>query len=125
MKPRTKLQKKVFKYSQELLPLSEYQKKQAIRKVAPHIAKLNSKHEYVCLDCGHSWKGDDVKTIVCPHCQTKLEVQKDRKIKHIDKAYFAIISKSHGFQVIRMFQMNTNLRKGEKPHYWFGEAFQR
>lgn len=125
MKPRNKFQRKILKLSQGLSPLSEYQRKDAIRKVAPHIAKYNSKKQYVCLDCGHSWIGAEADKVVCPHCVAKLKVDKTRTWNFCDKSYFAIITKCQGFQVIRMFFMQTNLRRGEKATYWIMEAFQR
>lgn len=125
MKPRNKLQRKILKLSQGLSPLSEYQRKDAIRKVAPHIAKYNSKKQYVCLDCDHSWTGAEADKVACPHCATKLKVDKTRTWNYCNKSYFAIVTKCQGFQVVRMFFMQTNLRRGEKATYWIMEAFQR
>lgn len=125
MKPKNKLQREVLKLSQSLPELNDYQRKDAIKKVAPHIAKYNSKKEYVCLDCGHLWTGDEAKSVICPHCHAQLEVDKSRKWNYCDKSYFAIVAKCQGFQVIRMFFMQTNLRRGREASYWISEAFQR
>ena len=96
MKPKNKLQREVLKLSQSLPELNDYQRKDAIKKVAPHIAKYNSKKEYVCLDCGHSWTGDEAKNVICPHCHAQLEVDKSRKWNYCDKSYFAIeIGRAH------------------------------
>ncbi len=124
MKPRNKFQKRLLKLSQSLSPLNEYQRQGAIKKIAPHIAKYNSKKEYVCLDCGHSWTGEKKKNVVCPHCSSKLKVDSSRKWNYCVKDYFAIVTKCQGFQVIRMFFMQVNLRRGEKATYWMEEAFQ-
>lgn len=125
MKPRNKLQRKILKLSQGLSPLTKYQNKEAIRKVGLHIAKYSSKRGYECLDCGHTWAGIEAKRVVCPHCTAKLDVDNTRKRNFCDKAYFAVVTKCQGFQVIRMFFMQTNLRKGSEPTYWICEAFQR
>lgn len=125
MKPKNKYQRKILELSQGLSPLTEYQRKRAIAKAAPHIAKYNSKKQYVCLDCGHSWTGEEKKSVVCPHCSAKLEVDKGRKWNYCDKCYVAVVAKCKGFQVIRMFYMETNLRRGQAADYWFGEAYQR
>lgn len=125
MKPRSKFQREILSLSRKLSPLSEHQHKEAVRKAAPHIAKYNSKKEYVCLDCGHSWSGAEAKRVVCPHCGSKLEVDKSRKRNYCDREYFAVVTKCHGFQVVRMFFIQTNLKKGEKATYWIMEAFQR
>ncbi|TGY79068.1 PcfJ domain-containing protein [Lepagella muris] len=125
MKPKTKLQRKILALSQTLSPLSDYQYKEAVRKIAIHIAKYSPKRGYECLDCGHTWTGAEAKKVVCPHCSAKLEVDKTRKRNFCDKAYFAVVTKCQGFQIVRMFFMQTNLRKGDKPTYWICEAFQR
>ncbi len=111
--------------SQGLSPLTEYQRKRAIAKAGLHIAKYNSKKQYVCLDCGHSWTGEEKSSVVCPHCSAKLKVDKTRKWNYCDRSYIAVVTKCKGFQVVRMFLMQTNLRRGEAASYWFGEAFQR
>ena len=125
MKARTNLQKKILKLSQGLPPLSEYQRKRAIAKAGLHIAKYNSKKQYVCLDCGHSWIGEEESKIVCPHCLTKLKVDKKRTWNYCDKSYIAVVTKCKGFQVVRMFFMQTNLRRGQAASHWICEAFQR
>lgn len=126
MKPRNKLQRMVLENSKKLPQLSTYQKKQVEKHIVPHIAKLNSKREYTCMDCGKSWKGDKkVDTVTCPHCFTKLTVEKDRKRKIVYKDYFAIVTRCGGFQVIRMFYLHATLRKGKKVTWWADEAFQR
>lgn len=125
MKPRTNLQKTVVECSQKLLPLSAYQEKQAFKEVAPHMAKHNSKNEYVCLDCGHKWIGKRASTIVCPHCGQELEVDTSRRWNYSVKDYFAVVTVCSGFQVVRMFLMATYLRRGEPAQHWIGEAFQR
>lgn len=125
MKPKTKLQKAVVKSMRKLSPLSEYQRKEAIKQIAPHIAKLNSKGEYTCMDCGYSWKGEKAENITCPHCLSKLQVETDRKRKHTINDYFMVITKCNGFQVLRMFFITTKLCKGESANWWIGEVFQR
>lgn len=125
MRPKTKLQKAVME-SASLLPLlNESLRQEAIRKVAPHIAKLNSKGVYFCMDCGHSWKGEKAKHAICPHCSTKLAVETDRKQKEHYMDYFMVVTTCNGFQVLRMFLIDTHLYKGKPANWWIGEAFQR
>ena len=125
MKPRTKLQKAVVKSAGKLSPLSDYQRQQAIKHTAPHIAKLDSKGNYVCLDCAHQWHGEKAESVICPECGVKLQVDTTRRWNFRVLDYFAIITKRDGFQVIRMFLLSTKLRKGDKANYWIDEAFQR
>lgn len=125
MKPRNKLQRKILKLSQGLSPLTKHQYKEAVRKVGLHIAKYSSKRGYECLDCGQTWTGTEAKRVVCPHCGAKLNVDTTRKRNFCEKDYFAVVTKCQGFQVVRMFFMQTNLRQGNNPTYWICEAFQR
>lgn len=125
MKPRTKLQKTVAGLAEKLPPLSAYQERQAVREVSPHMAKHNSKKEYVCLDCGHKWKGERSTTVICPHCGNELTVDTSRKWNCDIKDYFAVVTRCGGFQVVRMFLMATHLKRGEPARYWIREAFQR
>lgn len=125
MKPKNKFQKTIMENVSLLPSLSDSQRREAIRKVAPHIAKLNAKGEYTCMDCGHSWKGEKSKSTVCPHCSAKLEVETDRKQKQRFSDYFMVVTTCKGFQVLRMFLMETYLHKGKPANRWIGEAFQR
>lgn len=125
MKPRTKLQKAVVKSAESLPPLTEYQRQQAIKKISIHMAKLDSKGNYVCLDCGHQWHGEKADEVVCPTCGCKLKVDTSRKWNFEDKDYFAVTRQCNGFQVVRVFFIYTYLRRGEKAHRWIAEAFQR
>lgn len=125
MKARTKLQKAVVKSAESLPPLSKHQQRQAIKVVAPHIAKLNSKGDYICLDCGHQWHGEKSEHVVCPECKSKLDVDTTRKRIFRYKDYFATITTCNGFQVIRMFMLHTNLVKEKKADHWMIEVFQR
>lgn len=125
MKPRTKLQKAVVKSSESLPPLTKYQRQQAIKRASIHIAKLDSKGNYVCLECGHKWHGEKQEHIVCPECGVKLDVDTTRKRNFEDKDYFAVTRKCNGFQVVRVFFIHTWLKRGEKAERWVAEAFQR
>lgn len=125
MKPRTKLQKAVVKSAESLPPLSEYQRRQAIKEASIHIAKLDRKGNYICLECNHQWHGEKADEIVCPECGCKLKVDTSRKRCFEDKEYFAVTRKCNGFQVVRVFYLCTYLKKGEKARRWVDEAFQR
>lgn len=108
--------------------ISQYQMKLAIKQCLYHIAKLDSKGKLWCLDCGHSWtiqRGENPKKVKCPHCGAKLSVETDRKRKHTEGAYFAILTTCNGIQVIRMFLLTARYKKGEAAQYNFAEPFQR
>lgn len=124
MKPKNKFQKQILKYSQSLPPLSPYQRNQAIKHVAPHIAKHNSKKQYICLDCGHIWTGERAEKVTCPHCSAKLKVSLDRRRKYRHRAYFAVVTKCHGLQVVRIFLLDAQLKQGKSVRYDIDEVFQ-
>lgn len=109
----------------ELPSLTSAQFKEAVKKVAPHFAKYSSKHEYTCLDCGHVWKGKESDYTVCPHCGVKLKVHMDRWRTLKNKRYFAVIKRYKEFEVIRMFILFSELRKGKPAHNTYAEVFQR
>lgn len=128
MKPKNKFQKAVLEASKTLTPLTEAQRKSAIRKALPHLAKRNSKGECDCLECGGSWempKNDKAEKIVCPHCGTHLEIDKKRRRKIHFKDYFAVVQRHKGYQVIRMFLIDVYMRKNHPADYFIREVFQR
>lgn len=128
MKPKNKYQKSVFDESRKLKPLTEAQRKSALRKVLPHLAKRNAKGECHCLECGGSWKtakNAKSKWIVCPHCGTRLEVSKT-KCRNIHlKDYFGVITRHNGYQVMRIYMIDGYMSKGTPARYSINEVFQR
>lgn len=128
MKPRTKMQKEVVQAFKGLAPLTGKQRAEAILRVVPHIAKRNSRGQYVCLDCSHSWTADPSDKpaeVVCPHCGARLQVEDGRKKKYTFKDYFMTITRKNGYQVLRMWFLHANYREGMPAAYWIDEAFQR
>lgn len=124
MKPKTRLQKAVAGSIKLLPPLSRHQYEEAI-KVMPHIAKCNAKGQYTCMECGHQWQEGTAEQTICPHCGTNLQVETDRTRNYKFNDYFAVVTKCHEFQVIRMFLVKAILRKGQKAEYQQMEVFQR
>jgi len=103
MKPRTDTQREVAQASKRLAPLTESQRRSAIRKVLPHIAKRDSKGRYVCLDCGHSWTADGKgksDSTVCPHCGARLQVDDSRRRNFRFQDYAMTITRSGKYQVL-------------------------
>ncbi|WP_168184327.1 PcfJ domain-containing protein [Muribaculum gordoncarteri] len=67
-----------------------------------------------CMKCGHEWLESRNGMCLCPECGTQLEIKdtKERVIR--DKSYFNVITTIEGYQVIRMFLMIVEMRKGLK-----------
>lgn len=122
---RTKLQKRIVEYSSKLPPLTPYQRRLAIKNTAPHLAKLSSKGQYTCLECGYTWKGPEMVKVKCPDCGYKLDVNKGRQYRFREKFYFSTITCCNEFQVIRTFILDARLYKGKKAEYVIDEVFQR
>lgn len=125
MKPRTKLQKTVMEYVPQIPPLTEWERQQAFKKMSPHTAILDSKGNWFCLDCGHTWKGKESKNVVCPHCHTKLKREESKKRTFKFSYYFMKVTVCNGFQVFRMFLGGFRFKKGEAAKMEINEVFQR
>ncbi len=67
-----------------------------------------------CMKCGHEWLENRNGTCLCPECGTRIEIKdtKERVIR--DKSYFNVITTIDGYQVVRMFLMIVEMRKGMK-----------
>lgn len=67
-----------------------------------------------CMKCGHEWLENRNGTCLCPECGTRIEIKdtKERVIR--DKSYFNVITTIDGYQVVRMFLMIVEMRKGLK-----------
>lgn len=66
------------------------------------------------MKCGHEWLENRNGMCLCPECGTQIEIKdtKERVIR--DKSYFNVITTIEGYQVIRMFLMIVEMRKGMK-----------
>ncbi|WP_168181924.1 PcfJ domain-containing protein [Duncaniella sp. C9] len=67
-----------------------------------------------CMKCGHEWLETRNGTCLCPECGTQIEIKdtKERVIR--EKSYFNIITTIEDYQVVRMFLMIVEMRKGMK-----------
>lgn len=127
MKPRNKFQRRVYDLSCQLPKLSAEQKDWAKRACLKHIGYRRKDGYTYCLDCGHDWKGSlDAKTCNCPKCGTKLKLETTRKLnldqKHIR---FAIIDVREEFQIVRIFEIFSYHKTGEKRNIWMQEIIQQ
>lgn len=131
MKPRNKFQQHVLELSRRLPRITEPQKRWAYKHCFDHIAKRNAKGIITCLECGHSWQGDNsplADTILgckCPHCATRLEIKSTRQRVFKEIEYFGIITTCGDFQVIRHFHISVYRKAGEKARYTCSEVVQR
>ncbi len=128
MKPRNKKQERILAMSGQLRPLSNAQMQWALNYTINHFAYRLKNGKAVCLKCGHEWNANE-GVCRCPHCGISLEVKTTKERVRKDKSYFNILTAKGGYQVIRMFLMSVELRKGivaepsfqEIGQYWLDE----
>ncbi len=128
MKPRNKKQERILAMSGQLRPLSNAQMQWALNYTINHFAYRLKNGKAVCLKCGHEWNANE-GVCRCPHCGISLEVKTTKERVRKDKSYFNIITAKGGYQIIRMFLMSVELRKGvvaepsfqEIGQYWLDE----
>lgn len=120
MKPRNKKQEQILAMSGHLRPLTTSQKQWALTHTIDNYALKFKKGKAVCLICGHQWEAEE-GMCRCPHCGAKVEVKATTQRVVRDKSYFNIVTAVKGFQVIRMFLMIVEFRKGMKANPGFVE----
>ena len=120
MKPRNKKQEQILAMSGHLRPLTTAQKQWALTHTIDNYALKFKKGKAVCLICGHEWEAEE-GMCRCPHCGAKVEVKATTQRVVRERSYFNIITAVKGFQVIRMFLMIVEFRKGMKANPGFVE----
>lgn len=131
MEPKTVLQKKVAALSAKLPPISDKHKEHAFKScLISYVGK--SRKTLYCLECGYSWTEDNAgilllnidKSCTCPSCQRKLKYAEYMKTTHRDSAYYAVITTQDDMQVVRMFYVSKDMKKGQLPEVWIQEVMQ-
>lgn len=102
-----------------LRPLSTSQKTWALNSTIKHYGYRLKSGMCTCMKCGHEWQENRNGTLLCPECGQLIEIKdtKERVIR--DKSYFNVITTIGEYQVVRMFLMIVEMRKGmkAKPAY--------
>ena len=124
MKPRNRKQQEIMKLSGQLRPLTSNQKQWALGNTINHYGFRLKSGMCTCMKCGHEWLEERNGTHLCPECGSIIEIKdtKERVIR--DKSYFNIITAKGGYQVVRMFLMMVEMRKGMKANPAFLEIGQ-
>ena len=119
MKPRNKKQQHIVELSGRLRPLTTPQKQWALNSTINHYGYRLKSGMCTCMKCGHEWLETRNGICLCPECGTRIEIKdtKERVIR--DKSYFNVITTIEDYQVVRMFLMIVEMRKGmkAKPAY--------
>ena len=114
MKPRNKKQQHIVELSGQLRPLTTPQTNWALNSTINHYGYRLKSGMCTCMKCGHEWLENRNGMCLCPECGTQIEIKdtKERVIR--DKSYFNVITTMEGYQVVRMFLMIVEMRKGMK-----------
>lgn len=64
------------------------------------------------------------KTATCPHCNTKIKVEKSRKTTDRQINYFAITEIFAEFQIVRNYELIANYKKGMPVNHFLHEILQ-
>ena len=114
MRPRNLREKHIVELNGRLRPLTTTQMNWALNSIINHYGYRLKSGMCTCMKCGHEWLENRDGTCLCPECGTRIEIKdtKERVIR--DKSYFNVITTIEGYQVIRMFLMIVEMRKGMK-----------
>ena len=114
MKPRNKKQQHIVELSGRLRPLTTPQMNWALNSTVSHYGYRLKSGMCTCMKCGHEWFETRKEICLCPECATQIEIKdtKERVIR--DKSYFNVITTIEDYQVVRMFLMIVEMRKGMK-----------
>lgn len=121
MKPRNKKQQHIVELSGRLRPLTTPQMNWSLNSTINHYGYRLKNGMCTCMKCGHEWLESRNGMCLCPECGTQIEIKdtKERVIR--DKSYFNVITTMEDYQVVRMFLMIVEMRKGMKANPAFLE----
>ena len=114
MRPRTLREKHIVELNGRLRPLTTPQMNWALNSTISHYGYRLKSGMCTCMKCGHEWLETRKGMCLCPECGTQIEIKdtKERVIR--EKSYFNVITTMEGYQVVRMFLMMVEMRKGMK-----------
>ena len=114
MRPRTLREKHIVELNGRLRPLTTPQMNWALNSTINHYGYRLKSGMCTCMKCGHEWFETRKGMCLCPECGTHIEIKdtKERVIR--EKSYFNVITTIEDYQVVRMFLMIVEMRKGMK-----------
>lgn len=119
MRPRNLKEKHIVELNGRLRPLTPPQKEWALNSTIKHYGYRLKSGMCTCMKCGHEWLETRNGAHLCSECGNIIEIKdtKERVIR--GKSYFNVITTMEDYQVIRMFLMIVEMRKGmkAKPAY--------
>lgn len=128
MKPKTKLDKRVYRASRKLTRLTKKHELWVAENLFHHwLYKTNKTN--ICFECGHEWQ-DGIRRdallaqfTTCPHCKRDLKMPETRGWKQRDINQFCILTVIDGFQVVRYVEVIQYCYKGKPAEYDLYDIF--
>lgn len=114
MKPRNKKQQHIVELSGRLRPLTTPQMTWALSNTINHYGYRLKSGMCTCMKCGHEWLENRNGMCLCPECGQIIEIKDTKERVRRDKSYFNVITTMGEYQVVRMFLMMVEMRKGMK-----------
>ena len=114
MKPRNKKERHIVELNGRLRPLTTPQMNWALNSTINHYGYRLKSGMCTCMKCGHEWLETRNGMCLCPECGTQIEIKDTQERVIRDKSYFNVITTIEGYQVVRMFLMMVEMRKGMK-----------
>lgn len=116
MKPRNKKQQHIAELNGRLRPLTTPQKQWALNSTINHYGYRLKSGMCTCMKCGHEWLETRNGMCLCPECGSQIEIKDTKECVIRDKSYFNVITTEEDYQVVRMFLMIVEMRKGMKAN---------
>lgn len=114
MKPRNKKQQHIVELNGRLRPLTTPQMTWALSNTINHYGYRLKSGMCTCMKCGHEWLENRNGMCLCPDCGQLIEIKDTKERVLRDKSYFNVITTMGEYQVVRMFLMMVEMRKGMK-----------
>lgn len=125
MKPRTKLERRVFELSTQLPWLTERQRQWAVKSCLPHQGYANKRSAF-CLDCGGDIPLPFISGIYgdCQQCKSKVRITRTLRTTHKITTYFGVAFFVEEFQVVRYFELRANYKKGRPANIYISKILE-
>lgn len=114
MKPRNLKEKHIVELNGRLRPLTNPQMTWALSNTINHYGYRLKSGMCTCMKCGHEWLENRNGMCLCPDCGQLIEIKNTKERVLRDKSYFNVITTMGEYQVVRMFLMMVEMRKGMK-----------
>lgn len=114
MKPRNLKEKHIVELNGRLRPLTNPQMTWALSNTINHYGYRLKSGMCTCMKCGHEWLENRNGMCLCPDCGQLIEIKDTKERVLRDKSYFNVITTMGEYQVVRMFLMMVEMRKGMK-----------